>query len=669
MPSWLVLAKARASFHTQQEALKRWGNATMHVYAVRRQSQQALLRWTVYLATALSTFGFSLPAPYFPQWLLDQGGSPRGVGIVFAAYGAAPLLLASAVSFLLRYIPPRTLAFVSSLLACAAAIAFGTLQRMSFATSASATQLLMLSAGLRAAQGLAATAVCMAGFAVMVATYDMQSAELPRHLGVMQVFAVLGLMCGPPAGGLINASQSLQGLPAFMYAAVWLALGIALQCIWADIPGSATPLDAAVRQAMARIQRDVPSARRRGTKNTTSSPLMREPLLHNAGVGRTLAVQPGSDASAARAEPSGVLEGGAPTALRTAEARGALGGDPWGDFSRGGGGGGTPLVSSLHVRSLAGDGVVVPTSKVLCRPHVLVLLTACTFLLASVCFLMPTYQLHLLRDYRFPAVVIGLLFGMMASAFMLAAAAYVNAGATVPLRVGGTAIIIAGMFSAGGGYLLIGPAPGLPATLPLQIVGLVLIGWGACLGIVPTVPIILSESLVMGGGAIEATAHIMWRVFALSQVLGPLVLGIPVGRLGDFSFIAPFIAIMLVFCVFILVLAACARGRIQRGFCSSVWAISVRGSVNVLLCIDDTDRGAYGEPDVWDAEAGSSPVVDEGGALREPGTPSSARTPPRGGGGASPRHGAAAAGSVQTPGSAGAPWKAADSTDGTLVFL
>lgn len=648
----------------------------MHVYAVRRQSQQAFLRWTVYLATALSTFGFSLPAPYFPQWLLDQGGSPSGVGIVFAAYGAAPLVLASLISCLLRYIRPRTLALIACLVACASAAAFGALQRMAFAASASAAQLVMLSAGLRGMQGLAATAVCMAGFTVMVATYDMQAAELPRHLGVVQVFAVLGLMCGPPAGGLINASQAVQGLPAFMYAFVWLALGITLTCIWADIPGSATPLDAGMRHAMNTQQQEVPSPRWRSGKNATDTTAT-APLLHSGATRPPHAVASGAGATRVIPGGHGVLVGSSPPpALRTAEANGHLGGDPWGDFSEGGvggdssGGSSTPLVSSLHVRSLAGDGVMVSTSKVLCRPHILVLLTACTFLLASVCFLMPTYQLHLLRDYRFPAIVIGLLFGMMASAFMLASAAYVNAGATVPLRVGGTAIVIAGLMSAAGGYVLIGPAPGLPATLPLQIVGLVLIGWGACLGIVPIVPIMLSESLVMGGGSIEATAHIMWRVFALSQVLGPLVLGIPVGRLGDFSFIAPFIAVMLVLCVAILALAACARGRIQRGFCSSVWAISVRGSVNVLLCIDDTDRGAYGEPDVWDAENDQGNSDEEANDFQG----GYAVDSPRRSRGTTLQHlqgGDTVAGTVQAtsqPAPAAA-WKPSETADGTLVFL
>lgn len=200
------------------------------------------------------------------------------------------------------------------------------------------------------------------------------------------------------------------------------------------------------------------------------------------------------------------------------------------------------------------------------------------------------------------------MFGMMTSAYLMAAAAYVNAGATVPLHVGGTAIVVAGVLTAAGGYMLLAPVSPLPATVPLQILALVAVGGGTCLSVVPVVPIILSDTLHLGGGVVEVVFHTMWYIMALAQVLGPLVLGTGQGeRADEFPNLAILAALLLGTAAVLLVITGAATRRFKRGCCTSLWAISVVGCMQVVCCIDDADAGALGERDVGQPASSGQP--------------------------------------------------------------
>jgi hypothetical protein len=156
----------------------------------------------VALALFLVKVGHSLMAPFFPLEAQARGLSALEIGLCFGIHSAASVLTSIVATVACKQTRPTVIMTAGLVLSGAALAAFGALARVTDRS------FVLFALGLRAMQGVG-FAFLESGAAILL-TVTATGGRLQSRLQILEALAGIGLMMGPPLGGVLYEAGKFE---------------------------------------------------------------------------------------------------------------------------------------------------------------------------------------------------------------------------------------------------------------------------------------------------------------------------------------------------------------------------------------------------------------------------------------------------------------------------
>uniref|UniRef100_A0A7S0K2P2 Major facilitator superfamily (MFS) profile domain-containing protein n=1 Tax=Cafeteria roenbergensis TaxID=33653 RepID=A0A7S0K2P2_CAFRO len=182
----------------------------------------------------LLKLSYSFMAPFFPSEAKDRQVSALEIGICFGIYSAASLFASVVISCACRRAQPVSLMLLGVVVAALSTAAFGALQYEQ------AHVFIVFALGLRALQGFGFSLV-EAGAATWLTAALGGGKRLSSRLQLLEAAAGVGLMTGPPLGGVLYhwggfAVPFWSAASAMLVLALAVRLSVPVQGAWSGEP-------------------------------------------------------------------------------------------------------------------------------------------------------------------------------------------------------------------------------------------------------------------------------------------------------------------------------------------------------------------------------------------------------------------------------------------------
>lgn len=487
------------------------------------------MRTGLYLLHCFNYATFSYLSPFFPQRAARHKVSNFEVGLVIASFGIAAVVAELLASLLLRCTAPKRIVLIALSSMVVASSLLGFVDRI----NSKAKWYLPAILALRAVQGfmskLAERAAVLAVATMLEKEGSLNTIVFGAHLS-----STLGLLIGPPYGGIFYGLAGNILSPSITIACLYFLLTVALAWALPSIPGTAAnpivddpfgtfeddddesceePLvdDHTLRNyssegSQGGISLPTTQPFHRGTNSTNGySEGHRHYRLHVEELHENLLF--GGEKADRRLKANADITQDADFMRRVSSSDSG----PHYDHTD------TPYAgSSTAFYNLNNDGLFVSSSDVLRAPGVIISLVITGISFFSVTALNPIVSPHWSK-FGLQPIIIGLLFGLSLAAFMLAA--LISTTFIQRLHKYWPLIGLGGMCI---GWSILAPLFNIELTLILQVFSLVSIGGGFGLAFPPSLRVMILNTKELGRGALEVICKWISLFSSLGLALGPL---------------------------------------------------------------------------------------------------------------------------------------------------
>ncbi|XP_066286966.1 MFS-type transporter SLC18B1-like isoform X1 [Branchiostoma lanceolatum] len=166
---------------------------------------------------------YSIISPFFPEVALQRGASQTTVGLIFGCYAVVCVFAAPVFGKYITTIGSRFMLVAGVCVAGCCSMMFGFVEYME------GTTFVVFCFLIRTMEALGVSAYFTAGTAILTHAFPNSAAKV---MGILEVFSGLGLMAGPPIGGLLYGVGGFK-MPFLVVGGMMLCCG---GVVWILVP-------------------------------------------------------------------------------------------------------------------------------------------------------------------------------------------------------------------------------------------------------------------------------------------------------------------------------------------------------------------------------------------------------------------------------------------------